>query len=308
MDFKPSKVGLSRATLNKGGRLDAFINKYRSGDPFFYRDSTDQVVLDCEPESIYALEHGEIPLSFTDVFGNRVLLSELQKTPEFGGKGGGWSVKAETTALESVKDQLNDLKGWDDSVELTVGNSVYQVSDVVSTPGTPKSDFHFVDPYGEEVAWVSHKDGNKPRSFGQWGGMSDREMAPVYEQYPEVQDEIFSFVEDVKDFIASDQMPRATTVARPIKNEHLKMVAIFGNEYGGPENQQNVSAVIQGCVKIEGGRLVGTGGTHANGDEVPEEYEPMLMAMYKGDRDQFGIRGARFSIYPRGGRLVHKEI
>ena len=32
------------------------------------------------------------------------------------------------------------------------------------------------------------------------------------------------------------------------------------------------------------------------------------MAMYKGDRDNFGVKGARFSIYPAGGRKITKWI
>jgi len=40
-----------------------------------------------------------------------------------------------------------------------------------------------------------------------------------------------------------------------------------------------------------------------NGETPTEDYEPMLMAIYKGkSRRDFQIEGARFSIYPRGGR------
>jgi len=33
-----------------------------------------------------------------------------------------------------------------------------------------------------------------------------------------------------------------------------------------------------------------------------------MMAMYKGDRSNFGVAGARFSMYPMGGRKVHQTI
>jgi hypothetical protein len=35
---------------------------------------------------------------------------------------------------------------------------------------------------------------------------------------------------------------------------------------------------------------------HLNGDEITGGFEPVFMAMYKGDRSNFGIRGARFVI------------
>ena len=41
-----------------------------------------------------------------------------------------------------------------------------------STPGTPKSDFHFLDLEGKEIVWMSHKDGSKASDFQQWGGIS----------------------------------------------------------------------------------------------------------------------------------------
>lgn len=306
MDNQPSKVGLSRASLAKGCRLECFIEKYLQAGSFFLRGSWDSVVLCITPEVTEQLKSGEVPLSFSTTSGGIIRLSELQKTREFGGKGSGSSTVAEDSQLNSLKDQLNLLQS-DGAVDLTVGNSVYSVSDVVSTPGTPKSDFHFTNEYGDAVAWVSHKDGKTAKAFGQWGGVSDRELNSVYEQHPEIEDEVHSFVDAVRSFVGRE-MPRATTIARPIRSEHLKMVSVFGLAYGDEHGEQNVTTVLQGCVKIEDGHLVGSGGTHANGSEFTDEYEPMIMAMYKGDRNQFGIEGARFSIYPRGGRKIHYEL
>ena len=58
------------------------------------------------------------------------------------------------------------------------------------------------------------------------------------------------------------------------------------------------------------GSLMGpfTYNVHLNGDELKGDFEPILTSIYKGDRDQFGIKGARFSIYPLGGRKINEFI
>ena len=33
-----------------------------------------------------------------------------------------------------------------------------------------------------------------------------------------------------------------------------------------------------------------------------------MVAMYRGDRSQFGIEHARFAIYPKGGRIINDWI
>ena len=56
--------------------------------------------------------------------------------------------------LEDIKNKTGS-----DFVNLKFGKNFYQVVNVESTPGTPKSDFHFRDVAGRMVGFVSHKDG-----------------------------------------------------------------------------------------------------------------------------------------------------
>lgn len=309
-DLLPSKVGLSRrALLKQPARLENFVQRYSQQKPFVKQGDTEpSIYLEYTQEVLDQLNQQQIPTEFTDSQGNIVRLSELQKTPEFGGKYRGCSTIAEDIALTSLQNQLDSIKSYEyEDVELTVGDETINACSVVSTPGTPKSDFHFVDSRNNEVAWVSHKDGYSASCFGQWGGISSRELESVYQDFPEVYDEVTSFIEDVRDFVGNE-MPRATTIARPISSSQLKMVSVYGKAYGNDLGRQNVTAVIQGAVKIKNGQLVGTSCSHSNAEELDREYEPMLMAMYKGDRDQFGIKGARFSIYPARGRKIHHRI
>ena len=298
---------LSPAELNKRDNLTVFLQKLANQEPFVPAGGeTPSIIIKVDAETLENIRAGKIPSVFKTADGATIRLSQLEKTTEFGGKPGVTGTEIEDRELASLQAQLQSLKGNAPEIKIKIGDRIVNVSDVVSTPGTPKSDFHFVDSKGNSVAWVSHKDGSKATSFGQWGGLSDREMLPVYAAHPDIKKAVLQFVVDVKNLVG-DVMPNATTIARPAP-EALQLIAVYGNRFGGPRGPQNVDVVLQGSVTIQNGELVGATSTHSNGDPIKGSYEPSMMAIYKGDRDGFGIKGARFSVYPMGGRKVHKLI
>ena len=297
---------LSGPELRKRNNLEVFIQKLANSEPFVAVGQTEPtIVLEPDPEALEQLRQGIIPPVFKGADGQEYRLSQFEKTAEFGGKGTGFGTRKEDAELASLKAQLEELKGNNKEINIQVGDRTVSVADVVTTPGTPKSDFHFIDSQGESVAWVSHKDGSQANHFGQWGGMSDREMLPVYNANPDVKAEVAQFIKDIKQLVG-DEMPRATTIARPA-SDLFQMISIYGNGYGGNRGPQNVDVVLQGPVTLSNGVLVAPN-MHSNGEPVKGAFEPAMMAMYKGDRDNFGIKGARFSMYPIGGRKVHKVI
>jgi hypothetical protein len=297
---------LSRNELNKRNNMDVFIQKLANKEPFVGVGQTEPtIVLEPDPEALEQMRQGNIPTAFKGIDGKLYKLSQLEKTAEFGGKGTGFGTRIEDAELASLQAQLAELKGNNPEITIRVGDRDVSVADVVTTPGTPKSDFHFVDSKGNSVAWVSHKDGSAATHFGQWGGMSDREMLPVYNANPEVKAEVAQFIQDIKALVG-DEMPRATTIARPA-SELFQMISIYGNGFGGKRGPQNVDVILQGPVTISNGQLVAPN-MHSNGEPVKGAFEPAMMAMYKGDRSNFGIKGSRFSMYPIGGRKVHRQI
>lgn len=297
---------LSPAQLNKRNNLQVFIQKLANKEPFVGTGQTEPtIVLEPDPEALEQLRQGKFPAVFKGVDGQQYRLSQFEKTAEFGGKGTGFGTRIEDAELASLQAQLADLKGDMPEITIRVGDRDVSVADVVTTPGTPKSDFHFIDSKGNSVAWVSHKDGSAATHFGQWGGMSDREMLPVYNANPDVKAEVAQFIQDIKALVG-DEMPRATTIARPA-SELFQMISIYGNGFGGARGSQNVDVILQGPVTISNGQLVAPN-MHSNGEPVKGAFEPAMMAMYKGDRSNFGIKGSRFSMYPIGGRKVHKQI
>ena len=47
---------------------------------------------------------------------------------------------------------------------------------------------------------------------------------------------------------------------------------------------------------------------HLNGDDISGVYEPVLAAIYKGDRSDAGVKGTRIVIMPVSGRRMTGTI
>lgn len=301
---------LTRGDLLKDRqRLANFIKKYETGQPFVaVGGDAPTIKLKKDDEVLKDLKQGVFPASFETIDGKIVRLSGLEKTSEFGGKGSGFSTRDEDAALGSINQMFAKLKGNKSEIPLVIGNRTVNVAKFVTTRGTPKSDFHAVDASGNEVAWISHKKGSKAKDFGQWGGVSDKELSIVYKHSPEIKDEVDSFVQAIRKLSPNEEFPKGTTFARKLKDGRLRGIAIYGVGWGGKPGPQNVDLVLQGDPQFDGNRLTATGSAHANKERLEGDFEPVLMARYSSDRNNFGIKGARVGVYPAGGRKVTKYI
>lgn len=297
----------ARELFKYSWRVEIFLKKYKNKDKF--QLSTGKMVeFVPNKEIIEAVEKGDVKTlnryGLLDIDGNQYAFGKLEKTAEFGGKGAGFGTTKEDFELTRLQKQIEEIKKETASatVDFKIANKVYKAAGAASTYGTPKSDFHLVDNDGKEIVWISHKDGRTPKDFQQWGGMTERGI----QNNAEVQD----FIKTVHEKFGS-QIPRATTVARKIKNKDLKNRSVYGINYGSQLGQQNVSILIQGPVKvIKKGRYYefSSNHIHFNGDSITGGFQPVLMAMYKGDRNQFGVRGARFAIQPLESRKITEFI
>jgi hypothetical protein len=291
-------------------RLDTFLKKFKNRERFelatgqevtfdYDKGIEDEIALR-DQNSISAIR-----LKASD--GNIYRMNSLGKTKEFGGRGAGSGTTKEDMQLNSLKEQLNNIKIEinNDSVPILVGTILYDAFDVLTTPGTPKSDFHIIDTSTTEIVWISHKDGKLPKDFQQWGGISQRSEPEIF-AHPEVQ----KFIADLKRAYP-DGLPRATTLYRKIIDKKLKMISVYGNQYENSEGRQNVSIMIQGPVKLE---KVGSAYEfvsniiHLNGEDMTGGFEPVLTAIYKGDRSDAGVKGTRIVIMPIAGRKMSGEI
>jgi len=288
-------------------RTKIFLRKYEGNEVFEMSGGT-KVKLVPNKAIISAVKKGDSAtlnkIGLLDTKGNQYAFGKLEKTAEFGGKGAGFGTTKEDIQLTSLQEQIVKLKNKLKSatVPIRVGNKTYNIAGAASTPGTPKSDFHLVDNDGKERVWISHKDGRTAKDFQQWGGMTEVEMKNHIE--------IKQFAKDVSEKFEG-RIPRATTVARKIKDKNLKNMSVYGVDYGKALGQQNVSILIQGPVVLEErgkSYRFKSNHVHFNGEEMQKEFEPVLMAMYKGDRNNFGVTGARFAIQPMGSRKITEMV
>jgi hypothetical protein len=303
-------ANLSASELLKAGReyrSEIIIRKIKTKEPFELINGR-KVVLRTSTSSLLLLSKTtksaqEInSITFLGDDGNEYRVTHIKKNADFGGKGDRSGVAKEDAALASLNEQIQDAKRKEKIgvLPIRIGTKTYKAVIAESTSGTPKSDFHLLDVDGKEIIWISHKDGRGPRDFQQWGGISEKSEPTIF-RHPETQ----KFIRDLKTMYP-EGLPPATTLYRKIKDNRLKMLSVYGNKYGEVLGQQNVSILLQGPIKLE---KVGTSyrmtanHVHINGESVDSGgFEPVLMAIYKGDRSDAGVRGTRIVISPIEGR------
>lgn len=303
-------ANLSAAELLKPGReyrAAVIARKISEKEPFELANGS-KVVFIADEKVISILRKKQLnsielnALRFYDAKGNQYKLSDIKKNSDFGGKGDRAGIAKEDTALKELNTQLADIKKANGIgfVPITIKNKIYQIDYAESTPGNPKSDFHLIDITGKEVVWISHKDGKTAKDFQQWGGISQR-VEPVIFNHLETQ-------KFVKDLLAHPEgLKPATTLFRKIKDDKLKYLSVYGNQYGGALlGRQNVSILLQGPIEVikQGfAYILKSNNVHYNGESVDGNgFDPVFMAIYKGDRSDAGIKGARIVIAPIGGR------
>ena len=294
-------------------RIKKFADKYKAGEPF---ELTSRIKVNLLYEgAIYKallskkqLEIQKIIFKDANSKTKRYKLNNFMKNEEFGGKppGGGAGVGIEMREIDSINKQMNEIrsKTGEKFVPIKVKSKTYRAVKCVKTKGVPKSDFSILDENGNEIIWLSHKEGSSARDFQQWGGMTEANI----QNHPESQ----KFIKKIQDKFPKG-IPNATTVASMIKDNNLKKMSIYGVDYkhDSPLGLQNVSVVLQGPVKlIKVGKSwqFNANHSHLNGEDITGDFEPVMMAIYKGDRSNFGVDGARFAIQPKGSRKVTEWI
>lgn len=185
------------------------------------------------------------------------------------------------------------------------GRTVKGVVQVLKTAGTPKSDFHLADANGKILVHISHKMGSTPRDFQQWGGVTEERIL----NHSEVQ----KFAAACR-ALYGERIPNGESVYTEIKDKDLMMMSVFGINFDKSGIDENkVDVLLQGdpgLKQVSKGvfELTATGHVHYHGDVPDGGFKPVLAMTYRSDRNQLGIKGARASIYPSGGRTFKKKI
>lgn len=290
-------------------RIPLLIEKLKTFSEFTV-EGAGKIVFSANPHAIAEIE-SRVPTRMSKVrlvdskTGREYGISKIVKTAEFGGKadkGVGGTAK-EDAQLAALRAAIDEAKAAEKSstILIRVKNKTHVVFDAASTHGTPKSDFHLLSEDGKEICWISHKDGRTARDFQQWGGMTEKSEPKIF-YHPETQE----FLKDLR--VAYPKgMPSGPTVFRKIKDKKLKMLSVYGNNYGGLEGQQNVSLMLQGAVSLKKhGNLyvIDAYHVHYNGDEMTGTYEPVLTAKYTSGRQFGGLQNTRALVLPEGSRKM----
>lgn len=211
----------------------------------------------------------------------------------------GGRLDVEIVQRESLDGKIKALLNGQPNIKLQVGNRVVAAAGAVPAPKGVKADVVIVDENNNPTAWVSLKDGTSARDFQGWGGVT----GPTVSSHSELQ----KFVADLKAKVGN-QLPRGTAFGRAIQDTQLKNQIVFGKEFGGEPGQSNVDLALQGTPEITQGKngFVLTGNhTWANGVTPSGDYDPTIIASYRADRNNFGIKGARFIMYSAAGRNIN---
>ncbi len=311
-------AALSPDELRKRNNFTLFVNRIKTNGYFTINESNGQKV-QITQKFAYQLKSLEDLEKFKDNRGSVILptgstgsssirLSQLFKDDAFKTRTGNPTAK-EDEQIKLVREQLEKIKQkiGSDFIKLRVGKNTYEVTEVEKTPGTLKSDMNFIGRNGVRLGFCSLKDGATAGAIQQWGGASvSRE--PLIAAHPEV----VAFVKTAKEMFPNE-IPQGTTVAREISDQKLRMQGIYGSGYGGSLGANNVDVLLQGTVKINSinfteYKITGSAMTHSNGSTLPPEYQPVLMAIYKGDRSDYGIKNARINLYSKSGRTKRQMV
>lgn len=250
-------------------------------------------------------------LRFTDGKSHIYRLNQIGRDLNFGGQDfDKTTMGRENAQIGRLRVSLGRLRhnSLNDDIRIQTASGpveVYNVKDVPppSTGKLLKADVDFVDAKGKPVLYVSLKKGKKPSDFQQWSGMTSNSGITISNHV-----EVTQFVKDVLSLYPDRILPNKTIIQRPVKDRDLAMLAVYGPEFGHARGHNNVDMVVLGLglpsfVASGTNYQINSGKTLYNGDNLYDEYAVVLQATYKGtDRNDFGLRGARFSLSPAGGR------
>lgn len=319
--FLLSEMALSKVTLNKyPERVQTLVKKLVNKEPFVLLGQEKPTeVIEPDPNWLQQVStSGKIETSFIPTrSGNKMQLSTLQKTSEFGGLSFHRERK-EQLQISNLNSKIQEL-GKGSPIKIKVGDNIYEncIGAQKTTGNYPKSDISIIDVNNQEIIFMSHKDNLRgrpdPKGFQRWSGIVDY----ANEQYPEV----VNFVDDVKMRLEEansynekgELVMLPGTFKRVIQDKTLKYKSCFGKNYGsGQYGVDNVNCILQGAVSLTqendyfvlSSDRIWLSGELPGAREGEEGYDPTLTVYKSGGPTRFDqkVRNAIFCIYPKDGR------
>lgn len=268
----------------------------------FDRSSFEKILKNADLEIVRIAEPGDEGSTSSQFDTYIVKDTEGNEYPIVLGKGKGTTLKAENRVIDNIKRQIEAilLEIEEDFFYVDVNGVKSKINGIETTKGTPKSDFSLTY-NGSPVIFISHKDGKTPTDFQQYGGITCRSGKSICGH-----EEVEKFVSDMKEKFP-DGVKSRQTYYRKINSKELKLMSMYGADYGEKFGEDNVHVLLQGKVELKnkGDGVYELKANHVmyNG-ELPEEgsgYDPMFYLRFSGSRGgNFGLKDGRFMIIPRG--------
>lgn len=249
-------------------------------------------------------------------------------------------VRSETRYLNLIQENIEALKRDSSSgtIDIIIDglppiygvDKIEKVSNRIHGRIEVKSDFVFKNKRGDNLLFISHKSGETPTDFGQYGGVSplsgNIQDATLIYQDPEVQSYLTRLYQLYSDAIGdrsiennpfSEDGTLDRAVYRNINSSTLIGRSVFGPDYGGQRSQNNVHLIAQGhfvfdpIISSSGDvtyKLSFTGPSEVNGDitrfvDNTSGYRAVLMTTFRSGRPTQTPSGSvpltRTAIYPR---------
>ena len=306
-------ANLSIKELSKRNNFYIFIKRISIGQGFYISGQDRLVLLDHSilnnVESLEDLEkyNNGKSIVLPTVDNQQLKLSSLYKDSEFSNRTQDTTLQQDIQ-IKSIANQIENIKKQTNKnyIRLRLGNEFYNILSVIDSPFGCKSDFNFIDIEGNYVGFVSHKHGNSPKDFQQWSGTSKRFQETIFDHQ-----ETQSFINELT-FKFGNGLPPASSIARKITDTNLKMMACFGIDHGKEFGLNNVNAIMQGNLLLKNqGDCYLLKASHSvilNSNLPDYSYEPVFIAVHKKDRSDHGIKDARVTINPIGGRRIKNFI
>ena len=258
-------------------RMEVFLEKVKEGEEFatnqgkftISKSEYDKIVkIFLTPK----LKVGGVPIR--GKLGNKLVdikyPKEFLKTPEFGGKGAGSTVRDEDRALANLNKQLREILNEErvNFIHIKVKglSKPIKCAKFVSTPGTPKSDFHVEDLDGNMTMFISHKGAKfsasgELKSFGQqYGGLTDKGTKNAYRLSRELKDFLEAVAKDHStrngygvpaDFRKTGMSKGEPSYSRAVKDKSVVLKAIYGIDFGKKRGVENVDEYHVGKMVIK---------------------------------------------------------
>lgn len=288
-------------------RFNIIVDKIKNGEPFELAngDSTPLEFIKPNYASVFATEDADQVKSlvstrlvnsfpfFKDDNNTEYTISNILKNRDFGGLGVGSGTQVEDFNLGQLNKTIQSIleSTGQSSINVEVNGQVYRdIIGAKTQPGTPKSDFNLVNSQSQPIVFISHKKaggkGADAKDFIRWSGFTQ------YFNHPEVK----VFNEALLKFLQENDLkgvPPKTKFIAPIKDDELIRELIYGPNYGGEYNKDNVNIILQGKMLLEdiGDNTYKLSAQHVLAPPaLPEgDYVPYLTSSYRSDRKMFGI-------------------